>query len=111
MLCQQCINQALIKIQAALIHRPCALRQDTRPGERETVGIEVQRCHQSDVLCHAVVVVGSDIACLSLMSSTSYTSKGIPDGWPSTILQRCTLNLIGRGSGAPEEIGGKNRHA
>src|SRR6266852_4812323 len=39
---EQGIDQAVVKIQAWFIDSTAALRQDARPGERETIGVQIE---------------------------------------------------------------------
>ncbi len=47
---EQVINQAVVKIQAAFIDGTSALWQDTRPGERETIGAQGEFDYERDIL-------------------------------------------------------------
>src|SRR5690242_21447034 len=43
---QQSVNQAVIKVQAALINRAGTLWQHTWPGDREAIRLQIERGHQ-----------------------------------------------------------------
>src|ERR1700736_5236191 len=62
---EQGIDQAVIKIQAALIDRPGALWEDARPGERKAICAQVEFSHERNIFFHTVIMIRRDLARLA----------------------------------------------
>src|SRR5581483_9647068 len=104
LVCEQFIDQLIIEIEATLIHFALTLRKDARPGNRETIGIQLHTGHQRDIFSHMMVVICGDIASCSLINRSWFSCECVPDAGTAPILTCCAFYLISRGSGPPEKI-------
>src|SRR5271155_2662817 len=101
------IDQAVVKIEAAVLDRAGAGRQNTRPRGREPIGVEAAAREPFDVLDPAVIVVASDIAGVAPLHPPRRVRIDIPDALAAAVLLDRTLDLIARRRGAPDETRGK----
>ena len=101
---KQRIDQPVIPGKARRVDCPCALREDARPGNREPVRLQMHLFHQCNILCPAVVAVAGDIPGIAVPCFARRMAEGIPDGQSPATLLYCTLDLIGCGCRAPDEI-------
>ena len=77
---QQRIDKAAVPRKALDVHRAGAARDNARPGNRETVGLQVHGLEQLDVLRPAVVAVAGNVAGVTVHNAARRMGKGIPDG-------------------------------
>ena len=101
---KQRIDQPVIPGKPCRIDGPRALREDARPGNRESVCFQVHLFQQCNILCPAVVAVAGDVPGISVSGFARCIAEGIPDGQSPAILLHCALDLIGCGCRAPDEI-------
>src|SRR5258705_10441389 len=59
--CEQFVNEMIVKIQAFRIWRTTALRKHARPRDRETIRFDPQRLHELNILFITMVVVIRDV--------------------------------------------------
>jgi hypothetical protein len=100
---QQLVDQAAIEVEAALVGLAMALRQDTRPADRETVGTQTQLLDQRDVIAPAMVVIACDVAGAAVSDPTGCVSEAIPDRLTFAIFVPGPLDLVRSRSRAPEK--------
>ena len=84
-----------------------ARRQDARPGGREAVGVEAAARQPFDILGPAVIVIAGDIAGVVALYPARRVGKNIPDALAAPVGIDRSLDLIARGRGAPDEVGGE----
>jgi hypothetical protein len=102
---QQCINQALVEIQARLIERTSPIRKHAGPGDGETVGVQAHRRHQVDILLHSGVGSAGNIAVCALAYLPWKRREIVPDRRTSPINTRRALDLVRRCRRTPEKVG------
>ena len=100
---QQCVHQAIVIGDALFVGVAEAIREDPRPGDRETVGLHAQRLHELDVLREAMVLIDRDIAGLALGYLAGLVRKGIPDRGFASVLLGGAFHLVGSGGASPQE--------
>lgn len=99
------IDQAIIELQARLVHPSRPLRHHARPAYREAIRLEAQFRHQRDVLFQVMVMIARNF-------EIGHASRGLVQ-----VLQRhafailipCPFDLIGRRGCSPQKPGGKRR--
>ena len=101
---EQLIDQPIVERQPLRIGGAGALGNDPRPGHREPVRADAQLGHERHILAHPVVVIGGDVAVLSLIHRSGYRGKHIPDGRTAPVLLGSPFNLVRRGGHSPLEI-------
>ena len=101
---QHLVNQITVKSNSLLIHRTGSLRQHSGPGNRETVRLHSQLCHQADILFVPVVVVTGNIAVMALKYLSRLMTVSVPDGQPFSVLKCRSLYLIGACRNTPYKI-------
>ena len=94
---------AVVEVEAGLVHASAALGQDPRPRDREAVRRQAELAHQRDVLAVAVVEVARDRAVLAVPNLARRRAEAIPDALAAAVLDRCALDLVRGGRGAPDE--------
>ena len=92
---EQSINQAVIKIQSAFIDGAGSVWEDTWPGERETIGIQVEFGHERDIFFHAMIMICSKLTCLPPICRSWYCRKAVPHRKAASVFMHCPFNLIG----------------
>ena len=102
-----------IVVQAALVGRATPRRLDARPGDRVTIGLEVQLLQQRDVVAVAMVAVAGHIAGVAVLDVAGSVAEPVPDGLALAIFLPGAFDLVGGGGGAPqkarrESTGGMN---
>jgi hypothetical protein len=93
----QPVEEATIEVDAGLVDRARAVRQDAGPGDREPVGVDSEILEQLHVLEDSMVVVGAAVAGNVPEDVARSLAERIPDGWSSAALVPCPLDLIGAG--------------
>src|SRR5690606_13497362 len=101
---QQLVDQAGVEVQALGVDRP-PVRHDPRPGHREPVGPQVELVHQRHVRGVPVVVVAGDVAGVPVHHRAGRVREDVPDRVAAAVLVTGSLDLVGRGGAAPEEVG------
>src|SRR6266571_5562133 len=67
---EQGIDQAVVKIQASFIDSTGALWQDARPGERETIGVQIEFSHERNIFFQMVIMIRRNLTCLAPVCRT-----------------------------------------
>src|SRR5829696_8629660 len=100
---QQLVDKAVVEIEAFWVRRAGPLREDARPGNRESIGLCAQRLHQLDVFLEQAIMVGRGIPVAAIGYGPGRVRETVPDRWAAAILVYGSLDLIGRGRCAPQE--------
>ena len=106
---EELIDQAVVETEAGFVHLAAAGGHHPGPRHRKTIGLELDIRHQRHVGGESVVVVARDVAIVAFPHATFLVGVHIPDGWPFAVGLPGSLDLIGRRSGAPSEVGRKRR--
>jgi len=101
------IDQALVKVEPALLHRAAARRQNARPRGRKPIGGKIAACEQIDIVAAAVVMVAGDVAGIAVLHAPGRVGEDIPDAFAASVLVDRAFDLIARGRRAPHKVGGK----
>ena len=104
---EQPVDEPVVEVEALLVPLARAERLDARPRDREPVGIRAEARDQPDVLADAVVVIAGVLAAAAILDRAWPTAELIPDRVAASILVGSTLDLVGAGRHAPDEIPGK----
>jgi len=100
---EQLVDEAVVELQARLVHLAGPGRLDARPGDREPVALGAQPRHQRDVLVPAVVVVAGLGATAAVEDPARLGGEGVPDARAPAVLGDRTLDLVRRGAGPEHE--------
>src|SRR5438067_2197460 len=100
----QLVDELVVEVEACSVDAAPAVRQHSRPGDREAERVEAQLAHQRHVLAVAVVEVAGDGAVVAVADFSGGRAEAIPDALAATVLVRRTFDLIRRGRGAPDEV-------
>ena len=100
---EQAVDQPVVEVEAAGVHRTVGGRDHPGPGDREPVGTHPQVDEQVEVLLPPVVVVAGDVAGVTPQHGSGPPGERVPDRRPPPVLVDGTLDLVGRGGGTPEE--------
>ena len=76
---KQGIDEALIVIQSLLIDLPAPIRQDSAPGDGETIGVETKLGHQGEVPLWVGVGITGDIRILTGDDFARLVRESIPN--------------------------------
>src|SRR4029450_10968233 len=109
--CAQLVGQALVEVDALRVRRTVTLREDARPGDRETVGVGADVLHQRDVFLVAVIVFVGDVAGVAVLDLPGGVRECVPDRRPLAVLVPRPLDLVRGGSDAPIETLGERSKA
>ncbi|MND71945.1 hypothetical protein D3C80_634860 [compost metagenome] len=101
------INEPVVKIEPLLIDRPETVRNDTRPGDGETIGLDTHLLDEIEVFFPAIIVIAGDIAIVPPEDMARHVAEGIPDGGFAAIGLGRTFDLERGGCDAEQEIAGK----
>src|SRR5262249_1195224 len=101
------IDQALVKVEAALLDRAAAGRKNARPRGRKPISGKIAACEQIDIVAPAVIVVTGDIAGIAVLHAPGRVGEDVPDALPASVFVDRAFDLIARGRRAPYEVGGK----
>ena len=102
-LCEQCVDQPRVEVDAGFVERPAPVGLEARPGHREAVPADAEPGHQLDVVLVAVVVVVRDVAGVPVLDLAGCVRERVPDRRRATVLPDGALDLVARGCGAPGE--------
>ena len=100
---QQGVHQAIIVGDALFVGLAGAVREDARPGDRETVSLHAHRFHELHVLRVAMVLIRRDIAGLPHGDVSGLVREGVPNGGLASVLLDGAFHLVGGGGASPEE--------
>src|SRR5262245_6848481 len=101
------IDQALVKVEAALLDRAAAGRKNARPRGRKPISGKIAACEQIDIVAPAVIVVTGDIAGIAVLHAPGRVGEDVPDALAASVFVDRAFDLIARGRRAPYEVGGK----
>src|SRR5262249_12545332 len=100
------IDQALVKVEAALLDRVAAGRKNARPRGRKPISGKIAACEQIDIVAPAVIVVAGDIAGIAVLHAPGRVGEDVPDALAASVFVNRAFDLIARGRRAPYEVGG-----
>jgi hypothetical protein len=98
------IGDALVVIQSPGVHASAARGLDSRPCNRVTIALDVQLAQQRDVLEVAMIAIARQVAVVAVLDAARRVREAVPDGFAFAVFLPGTLDLIGRGGCAPDEI-------
>src|SRR5215469_3289642 len=101
------IDQTLVKVEAALLDRAAAGRQNARPRGRKPISGKIAACEQIDVVAPAVIVVAGDVAGIAVLHAPRRVREDVPDALAASVFVDRALDLIARSRRAPYEVGRK----
>ena len=87
------VEQTAVEGPAFLVPGSFAERLDTRPGDRETIGLDAQFGEQRDVLFDAVVVVAGDVTVVAAGDLARSVGEAIPDRFSSSRLRTAAPSI------------------
>ena len=103
----QALDQALVEGEARLVPCAAAERLHARPGNREAVGRDPQRCDQVEVGFEMVVVVAAHVAVAAVADRAGAAAEHVPDRVGTPVLVRGSLDLVRTGRNTPYEVARK----
>ena len=106
---EQFVNDALVVVEAFRVRLAGSVGKNARPRDGETVAGDTQVLKQLHIFFIEMVRVIGDIASFALKCFTWRVGERIPDGRLPSVFVHCTLNLIGSGRAAPDEVGRKSQ--
>ena len=104
---EQLVDDAVVVVEAGLVHASGPVGEDSRPRDRETERVEAELAHQARVLAVAVVRVARDDAAAPVHDVPRAGAVPIPDALPAAVLARGALDLVRGGRRAPDEAFGE----
>ncbi len=107
--CENGIDEPVVKCESWLIRRTATLRQNPRPGDGKTVGLNAELLHQGNIFGITVVVIASNVAGV-MVGDAALQPVGVPDAEPAAVLARRALDLEGGGRHAPKKIAPQRRN-
>ena len=102
---EQLVDEAVVEIEAGLVHAPAAAGNDARPRDGEAERVEAELAHERDVLGIAVVEVAGDVARVAVPHLAGRRGEPVPDTLAAPVLGGRAFDLVRRGRSAPEEAG------
>ena len=96
---EQGVDESVVVREAALLERCATGREEPRPRERETVGVDAELAEQRDVVAPASVVVAGDRTEISALAG-----EGVPDRRPAPVDVHRALDLERRRRYAEKKI-------
>src|SRR5882672_3107451 len=100
---ERCVHESPVIVEALRIGGAATARLNPRPGDGESVALEIELCEKRDVLRIAVVAVAGNIAVIVVQNPAGCVRKSIPDRLTLAILLPGALHLIRSGGCAPDE--------
>ena len=100
---QAALDQPPIPRHAARVQRPAPVRLHPRPGDREAIGLDPQRCHQVEIGRPAVVVIAGHVAGVAVDHGARLVAEAVPDRLAAPVLAHGAFDLVGRGGRAEAE--------
>src|ERR1700688_2993658 len=97
------VDDAIIKVETALINRTLAERHDPRPRERDSRRVQAKVSHQRDVVFVPMVKIASDVAAVAMLNLAGRVRETIPNRLALTVLVPPALNLVGSASRPPQK--------
>jgi len=99
------IDQTFVKVEAALLYRAAARRQNARPRGRKPIGGKIAACEQIDIVAPSVVVVAGDVARIAVLHAPGRMGEDVPDAFAAPVFVDRAFDLIARR--APDKVRGK----
>ena len=100
----EAIDQALVEIEAFLVHRPAAILQNPRPGQTEAIVLRPELSHQLYVRFVAMVVVAGDLPAARIVDPPRHLTESVPNARLAAAFRRRTFHLKRSGGRAPGKI-------
>ena len=100
---EQLVHEAVVEVEAGLVHLAASLGQNPRPGDGEAEGARAELAHQGDVLGVAVVEVARHFAGLAVADVALDRAEAVPDALAAPVLVDRTLDLVRGCRHAPPE--------
>src|SRR5580704_5037861 len=104
---QQGIDEAAVVIDSFGIRRPGTGWLKARPGNRETVAVQVHRPQEREVFAKAMIGVAGCVAGVAIFDFAGGMGEAVPDGFALAVFVPRAFDLIRGGGGAPEEALGE----
>jgi hypothetical protein len=104
---EQLVDQAVVEVEALLVHRAASAGDDPRPCDRQPEGVDPELAHERDVLAVAVVEVARDRTAVAVPDLAGRCAEAIPDALTAAVLGGCALDLKRGGRGTPDEVSRK----
>lgn len=101
------IDEAVVEIQPLLVDRPETIRNDARPGDGETIGLDTHVLDEIEILLPAIIMIAGNIAIVTLEDMARHIAEGVPDGGLAAIRLRGAFDLERGGRDAEQEIAGE----
>ena len=98
------IDQAVIVGKALFIPISVPFRVDSGPGGGEAVSGKAHVLQIFNVPFRVGIAAAGGVAGIALKGLAGGVGEGIPDGFSSAVGQGISLNLVGTGGSAPDEI-------
>lgn len=95
---QQCVDDALVEVEAPVVDDAVGRWHDARHGDRKTVGVNAEILEQRQILAPTVIRVRCHITGIASQRGARGMAERVPNRGAATILVRRTLNLIRRRS-------------
>ena len=106
---QQLVDQSVVEVESGFVGPADPFGEDAGPRDREAICAQPQVGHQLDVVAVAVVVVARDVPGVVVAHPPRGVREAIPDALSTSVFTGRALDLVGRGRGAPHELGGELR--
>lgn len=92
---EELVDQVRVELDAELIHRVITTtkRNDTRPGDREAVGLDAVFLEERNILAPEAVRIGGDITVATVQSLARSARELVPNGGTASVSIGGTLNL------------------
>ena len=101
---EQSVDELIVEGDAFFVDPACDVGGKARPREGETVVLDAELRHQLNIVAEAVVMVAGDIAGIAVKDLSIPMGERIPDRSTLSSLKSSTLDLVGRGCRAPDEV-------
>src|SRR5450631_1059460 len=100
----QPVDQGGVEVDTRLVDRPRPGRNDARPGDRESIGLQAQARHQVEIFLEAMVVIVGDVSGVSVHDQTRGVAERVPDRRAPAVLVPGALDLVRRRRRAEDEL-------
>ena len=101
---KQSVDELIVEGDAFFVDLACAVGEKARPREGKTIVLDAELRHQLNIVTEAVVMVAGDIAGIAMKNFSVPMGERIPDRSTLSSLKSSTLDLVGRGCRAPDEV-------
>src|SRR5438105_2810293 len=100
----QLVDEAVVEVEARLIHASASAREDARPRDREPERVEPELAHERDVVAIAVVEVAREVPGVAVSHLPRRRAEAIPNALTAAFIVRRALDLVRGGGGAPQKV-------